>query len=76
MISIKPLLFPLAICLALLMPEYVLGCLDAWWGNAPIEALFYSALDDVAGGEVSPSACACFPCLIVAPAEGDASDDE
>jgi len=75
MISIKPLLPALAICVALLMPEYVLAHFDAW-EDAPTEEIFYSVLDDGAGGESLLNACACLPCLVAAPARDAVSDDD
>lgn len=76
MISVRLLLFPLAMYVVLLMPKHVVRCLDAGWGDTPIEVLFYSALDDSAGDEGPPNACVRFPCLIVASPQANAPGDD
>jgi hypothetical protein len=74
MTFIKALLFPLAVCVVLLLPEYELGCLDEYWSGAADDAFSPSAIDssDRSGG--SPDERACLLCSVIAPADDDDAD--
>lgn len=75
MTFIKALLFPLAVYVALLVPEYELWCLDGYWNDTSDDV--FSARDP--GGDESGIAAddQMFPlCSAVAPWEDDESDDD
>ena len=50
MTFIKTILFPIAVCAALLLPEYELWCLDDDWSEASDNALPLSAVGSGVGG--------------------------
>jgi hypothetical protein len=72
MTFIKALLFPLAVLVALLVPEYEIWCLDGYWSDTSDDV--FSSRDGGGEGEVAADDRIC-P-LAVAPWEDDESDDD
>jgi hypothetical protein len=75
MTFIKALLFPLAVYVALLVPEYELWCLDGYWSDTSDEV--FSPRGHGSGeSEVAAYNQMCLPYSAVAPWEDDESDDD
>jgi hypothetical protein len=75
MTFIKALLFPLAVYVALLVPEYELWCLDGCWSDTSDDV--FSRRDHGSGeSEIVANDQMCLLCLAVAPWEDDESDDD
>jgi len=75
MTFIKALLFPLAVYVALLVPDCELWCLDGYWSDTSGEVLFPR---DHGSGEsgIAADNYVCPLCSAVAPWEDDESDDD
>jgi hypothetical protein len=71
MTFIKALLFPLAVCVALLMSEYELWSLDEYWGGASDNAFSPPAIGCNGKSAIAIDAGTCLLCLVVAPADDD-----
>ena len=75
MTFIKALLFPLAVYVALLVPEYELWCLDGYWSDTSDDVLSPLDYGSREGGIVARDRM--FPlCSAVTPWEDDESDDD
>jgi hypothetical protein len=76
MTSINSLLFPLAVCTALLVPEYELWCLDDCWSDMWDDAFSLPAISCSDERPVALDERTCRLCSIVPPGEDDDSGDE
>jgi hypothetical protein len=76
MTFIKVLLLPLAVCVAMLVSETELQCLDEYEGGAPDDALFPPPISFRSKGQVAPDPCPDLWCSVVAPGDDDDSDDD
>jgi hypothetical protein len=75
MTFIKALLFPLAVYVALLVPEYELRWLDGYWSDTAGEV--FSPRDHGSGQSgIAADGYMCLLCSAVAPWEDDESDDD
>jgi hypothetical protein len=75
MTFIKALLFPLAVYVALLVPEFELWCLDGYWSDTSDD--LFSPRDHVSGeSEIAAHDQMCPLCSTAAPWEDDESDDD
>lgn len=75
MTFVKVLLFPLAVCVALLVSEYEVWCLD----DCRIDTLDAAFSPTVSGSDESAVAVdvlSCLLCTVVAPGDDDDADDE
>lgn len=74
MTSIHALLFPLAVCAALLVPEYELWCLDDYWSDTWIDAFLVIGSNNESGPEAEEGICP--PCSIATRGDNDDFDDD
>jgi hypothetical protein len=75
MTLIKALLIPLAVCVALLVPEYELWCLDEYWSGTPDEAFSPPATIRSGNSAVDRDEGTCLLCLGAPGDDDDAGDD-
>ena len=75
MTLIKALLLPLAVCVALLVPEYELWSLDEGWSGAPDHALAAFANSGSGESEAALGECTYLLCPLVAPDDDDDAED-
>jgi hypothetical protein len=75
MTFVKALLFPLAVCAALLLSEYEVWCLDDC-GIDVSDAAFSPTVSGSDERLIAVDALSCLLCTVVAPADDDDADDE
>jgi hypothetical protein len=75
MTFVKALLFPLAVCAALLLSEYEVWCLDDC-GIDVSDAAFFPTVSSSDESLTAVDALSCLLCTVVAPADDDDADDE
>jgi hypothetical protein len=80
MTFIKALLLPLAVCVALLVPEYELWCLDENWSGAPDEAVSLPTIGSRGQSEIVLNGCTRLLWSVITPGtpgdDDDADDDD
>ncbi len=76
MTFVKALLFPLAVCVALLVSEYEVWCLDDCWTDTSDLALSLPAVSSSDESAIAVDVPTCLLCTVVAPGDDDDSDDE
>jgi hypothetical protein len=76
MTFVKALLFPLAVCVALLASEYEVWCLDECWTDVSDVAISLPAVSRSDGGAIARDAFDCPLCAVVTPADDDDADDD
>jgi hypothetical protein len=76
MTFIKILLFPLAVCVALLVAESGLSHFDEYWSGTPGGGFSGAAIGFRGEGEIAAHACMSLLCSLVAPASDDDDDDD
>jgi hypothetical protein len=76
MTFIKALLLPLAVCVALLVPEYELWCLDEDWSGASGQAISLLAIGISGQCEIVLNGCRCLLCSFMTPGYDDDADDD
>jgi hypothetical protein len=77
MTFIKALLFPLAVCVVLLLPEYELDCLDEYWSGTADDEFSPPAIGSNGWSDIVPDERACPPpCSAVVPADDGADNDD
>ncbi len=76
MTFVKALLFPLAVCAALLLSEYEVWCLDDCGIDASDAASFSPPVSSSDESAVAVDALACLLSPVITPGDDDDSDDE
>ena len=76
MTFIKALLLPLAVCVALLVPEYELWCLEENWSGASDEAISLLAIGGSGPCEIVLNGCMRLLCAVMTPGDDDDADDD
>jgi hypothetical protein len=76
MTFVKALLFPLAVCVALLLSEYEVWCLDDCGIDVSDAAFFSPTVSSSDESLIAVDALNCLLCTVVAPADDDDADDE
>lgn len=76
MTFVKALLFPLAVCVALLVSEYEVWCLDDCWTDTSDDAFSLPAVGSRDASAIAVDPPICLLCTVVAPADDDDADDE
>jgi hypothetical protein len=75
MTFVKALLFPLAVCAALLLSEYEVWCLDDC-GIDVSDTAFSPTVSSSDESQIAVDAMGCLLCTVLAPADDDDADDE
>ncbi len=76
MTFVKALLFPLAVCVALLLSEYEVWCLDDCGIDTSDTAFFSPTVSSSDESAIAVDALSCPLCAVVAPGNDDGADDE
>jgi hypothetical protein len=73
---VKALLFPLAVCIALLVSEYEVWCLEDCWTDISTGAFSPPAARSSDESAFAVDARMCLLCWVVAPGDDEDADDE